>query len=289
MVAPLSAATLTVVYPKTNPTMYNQIIDDIKKEFEGKVSLVQVPRKLDKTALSALAADTESKKPDMVVALGSTGRKVARLFKTKVPWVSGAWTKLGPDGSSGISMIADPSVMFAKLKALSPSVKRVSVVYRRKNQWLIDLAQAAAGQFNLTLDAYKVKNLQAAIVQHNELIKKTKGMDNAVWLMYDSKTADKTYVVPQILNAAWENRFVVFSSRPAHVKRGALFSLGPDNNELGNQLVEMVEQMYKKSIVPGVKATTEVQLWVNLRTASHLGLEYTTKQKGQFHITYPRR
>jgi hypothetical protein len=52
MVAPLRAAKLAVVYPKTTKTsgaVYQQIIDGIKKEFDGTVILVEVPKKLDKS------------------------------------------------------------------------------------------------------------------------------------------------------------------------------------------------------------------------------------------------
>jgi putative ABC transport system substrate-binding protein len=288
MVAPLRAATLTVVYPKMKPPrdqIYNQIITGIKKSFKGDVQLVSVGKKDDK---KQVAADIDKQKPDMVITLASTGHKVGKLFKQKIPRVSGALA-IRPNGISGISPVADPKVMFAKLKQLAPKVNKVYVVYSSSNQWLVDLAQAASGEFGLALEAFKVKNRAEALVEYNRLFKTVKGSANAFWLPHDKKSADDRYVLPLMLEAAWDNQFVVFSSKPAHVSRGALFSLLPDNEYQGSELVKMVENFYKTSTKPGVKPTSEVQLAVNLITASHLGLEYTTKQKGQFHFTFGNR
>ncbi|NQZ12477.1 MAG: hypothetical protein HRT35_35430 [Algicola sp.] len=289
IVAPLRAATLAVVYPKTNKTsgaVYQQIIDGIKQEFDGSVILIEVPKKLDRKALAAIAASIEQKKPDMVIALGGRGRKVCRLFKSKIPWVSGASTSRSK-GISGITPIADPDVMFAKLKTLSPKVKRIFVVYSKRNKWLIDLAKKSAAGYGLEMLTYPIKDRAAAMILYNKLIKESVKKNDAIWLPHDKKSADPKYALPLLLNAAWERRFVVFSSRLDYVRRGVLFSLLPDNLVTGSQLVKMVQGMHKESTVPGVKTTTVVKLAVNLRTASHLGLVYTTKQKGQFHLTFP--
>jgi putative ABC transport system substrate-binding protein len=288
MVAPLRAATLTVVYPKMNPPrdeIYNQIITGIKKTFSGELQLVSVGKRDDK---QQIAANIDKQNPDMVITLANTGRKVGKLFKQDVPLVSGA-LPIRPNGISGISPVADPNIMFTNLKWLAPKVNKVYVVYSIRNQWLIDLAKVAAVEHGLELETYTVKSRADALVLYNQLIKSVKGNSNAFWMPLDSKSADDRYVLPLLLEASWEQNFVLFSSKPSHVARGVLFSLLPDNEVLGIKLVKMVQDIYRQSSVPVVKPTTEVQLAVNLRTASHLGLEYTSKQKGQFHLTFGNR
>jgi putative ABC transport system substrate-binding protein len=48
-------------------------------------------------------------------------------------------------------------------------------------------------------------------------------------------------ILPLLLERSWEQNLVLFSSKPAHAKRGALFSMFPNHLELGKQLAVMIE------------------------------------------------
>jgi len=67
----------------------------------------------------------------------------------------------------------------------------------------------------------------------------------------------------------------VFSTNTAHVRRGVLFSLYPDNFALGKRLAGLAPNIlssggYEKS---GRLPLADVQSTVNLRTAKHLELD----------------
>lgn len=285
LVAPLRAATISVVYPKVGAPhnqIFDQIIDGIEEEFDGTVKLVSVPKKYK---LKGIVNEVEEQHPDMVITLAKTGFKVAKSLNGKLPLVSGA-LPIRPNGISGISPIAAPEVLFSHLKQLAPKVTRINVVYNKRNQWLIDLAKITAAELGFELHAFLVKDIKLAINEYTRLTESANSEKDAFWLLPVSKRDEKVEL-PMLLEAAWKRRLVVFSSKPAHAKRGALFSLFPDNEALGGKLVKMVNEMYKSSTNPGVRPTTEVKLVVNIRTASHLGFEYTTKQKGQFYLTFP--
>lgn len=292
MVSPMCLATLAVVYPKTpapRGVVYNQIIDGIQKQYRGTVKLVEVNRKLTKEQAAQLADQTVKEKPSMVIALGPSGRKVGRYFKNKVPWVSGA-NLMRPSSkskSSGITPEANPNVMFENLKELAPNVKRIFIVYSKRNQWLVDIASVASKEQGFEFNAIKVNNLEQALVEYSRLTKEVLNKNDAIWLPVDKKTVDDKVVLPFVIEKAWDKRFVVFSSKPKYVQRGVLFSLMPDNEVTGKELVKMVETMYKESVVPGVKTTSAVNLAVNLRTASHLGFKYSQSQKRRFLVTFP--
>ena len=291
MVACSHAATLAVVYPKMpapRDAIYNEIIEGIKSEYEGKLELVSVPRKVDKATATKLALEVESRKPSMVIVLGSSGRKVGRRLKQGVPWVSGA-SFIRPNGSAGITPLANPSVMFDNLKVLAPQVKRIYVVYSKRNEWLIQLSKQAAVAAGFEFHSFSIDSTTAALSQYDELIRKSLTKNDAIWLPVDKYSSEKKNIVPMIIKKAWEKRFVVFSSRPEFVRRGVLFSFMPDNQVTGSELVKMVQSIYSKSIQPQVRTTSAVNLAVNLRTASHLGLEYTQKQKGEFLLTFPNQ
>jgi len=109
----------------------------------------------------------------------------------------------------------------------------------------------------------------------------------AIWLPLDPVTANEKIVVPTILEKAWNNKMVVFSSKPAHAKRGALFSALPNNELLGQQLANLIKPVNYQSTPSTVKTLDSIKLAVNLRTAAHLGFDYNSKERSQFALTFP--
>ena len=90
------------------------------------------------------------------------------------------------------------------------------------------------------------------------------------------------------MEKAWAREIVVFSSKPSHAKRGALFSTYPDNFVLGQHLFKMVNEL---ALLPEDKKfapLSSMQLAVNLRTAAHLGLKYSAEQQQKFKLTFPQ-
>ena len=307
MVALPSSATLAVVYPNEKSprdAIYRQIINGVKKEYKGTVKLVAVPawvfRNMDKKEFKQAnkAANVEAKKIaaqmvkdkiDMVVALGVSGRRVAWALKGRIPLVSGAGL-LSPSKKSkrsGISIATTPNVMLDKLKLLAPKVKRIFVVHSSRSRWLVERTKAVAKERGYEISAIHAKNIGEALNEYSRLTNGVLTKTDALWLPPDRKTVDKKNVLKLILEEAWDQRFVVFSSQPEFVEQGVLFSFLPDNEATGIELAKMIISSYKESIDLGIKTTSIINLAVNLRTASHLGYEYTNKQKGRFFITYP--
>jgi putative ABC transport system substrate-binding protein len=85
----------------------------------------------------------------------------------------------------------------------------------------------------------------------------------------------------------------VFSSNVAHVRRGALFSLYPDNLELGRFLGSSAQTLIGSNVGPtaaprGLQALRQVLTAVNTRTAEHLGLDL--RASGQrIHLVLPEQ
>jgi putative ABC transport system substrate-binding protein len=75
----------------------------------------------------------------------------------------------------------------------------------------------------------------------------------------------------------------------AHVKRGALFSLYPNNVELGHNLANSALRQISAGSQP-VNAITplkDVLVAVNVRTAGHLGLNIGQRQQQAFDMVFP--
>jgi putative ABC transport system substrate-binding protein len=171
-----------------------------------------------------------------------------------------------------------------------PAVRRVFVVYDpRQNAWLVRLAREAARGYGIELVAQEATDLKAAMLLYQENLANADPRRDALWLPQDSVTVDELSVLPFVLQEAWNRSLLVFSSNVTHVKRGVLFSLYPNNVELGRSLAETAlgrgaaGGQAARPIVP----LKEVMVAVNVRTATHLGLTIGARQQQGFDMVFP--
>ena len=96
-------------------------------------------------------------------------------------------------------------------------------------------------------------------------------------------------ILPMILEQAWEKQVVVFSSNPSHVNKGALFALYPDNEGMGRTLGALADNILakKRPASPGLLPLRDLLTATNLRTAEHLGIQYTQAQREEFSLVFP--
>lgn len=280
-------ARMLVVYPQV-PSPYNQIfteiISGIESQFEGDIQLKSISKSETSETLIALLNELD---PNMLIALGRRGYKLSQLMENDTPIVIGA-LPIKPNGISGISLLADPKILFSALQQLAPNITRVHVVYSKNSKWLIQLADAQSQSLGLDLHKVEVTDIKSAVEEYDRLLMSINTKTEAVWLPLDPVTANEQVILPSLLERSWEQNVVLFSSKPAHAKRGALFSMFPDHYELGKQLAAMVQSMFDTKQKQGVLPLQDMKLAVNLRTAAHLGFEYKNRQKDTFHLTFPQ-
>ncbi|MCC2637573.1 MAG: transporter substrate-binding protein [Moraxellaceae bacterium] len=226
----------------------------------------------------------------VVIALGRQGLKAAASLDRDFPVVLGGIVAV-PEGErryTGISLTPDPAMLFSHLKGLLPGVRRIIVVYNPNyNDWLLTLARSAARAQGLELVAHEARDTATAARLYKELIVET-GKRDAVWLPQDSTTVDEDTILPLVLRQAWQHRVPVFSSSFLHVKKGALFALYPDNRQLGRALAHTANDMLAgEPVPPGMLPLQAVLSALNVRTASHLGLNLDYQQQRRFDFVFP--
>ena len=287
------SASIAVLYPEIREpyrSVFSRITDGIRNQSRIRVETYQLRDELDVNNLQAWLQSEHSK---VIIALGHRGLKATQRLDNKLPVVVGA-VLLPPgaskNGVSGISLTPDPGMLFARLKSLQPQVRRVTVVYDpQRNEGLIRLARTAAKAQGLELVAIKAANLSEAAPIYREILSNRKSRSDAIWLPQDPNTVDDRIILPLILKEAWNNKLVVFSSNPAHIKRGVLFALYPDNFTLGRSLARLALAQLKKDThaSPGISTLKDLLVAVNLRTADHLELKITSRQRREFDLTFP--
>jgi putative ABC transport system substrate-binding protein len=287
------AAAVALVYPELREpyrTVFQNLVDGIQAELGPRLRAYPLS---DGPASTDLRVWLERERPGAIIALGKGGLDAITQVDTRIPVVAGA-ALLTPGTKepirAGVSLAADPDELFARLKTLVPEVKRVFVVYNpQHNAWLIRLASQAAARYAIRLISYAVTDLRSAVMRYREVLDTADGPTDAVWLPLDATTVDDRVVLPLVLESAWDKRFAVFSSNPAHAQRGALFSVYPDNVALGKRLAQMALSLEKGD--PGRSASVvplrDLRLAVNLRTADHLGIQFSAAKQRQFGLVFP--
>ena len=287
------APSVAVIYPDLQDpyrSVLSSIIDGIREQSKHPIKLYPLEEDYNSAQLKeAIAHDHIA----TIIALGRTGLSAAQAWRGKIPIVVGALL-LNPekDGRdlSGISLAADPEMLFARLEQLAPSVKRVYAVYSpESNDWLIQLARSAAGRHNLQFIAHKSEDIKSSALIYRDILDKSRPREDAIWLLPDPVAVDDKVVLPLLLKGAWDDSVVIFSSNPAYVKRGTLFALFPDNESMGKSLAKMAETytIDGRDENIGIVPLRDMQAAINVRTAEHIGLFVSDEQRRDFALVFP--
>lgn len=288
----VARANLAVIYPDIGEpyrSVFGAIIEGVEDRARGKVSGIAIPMGGNPPALS-----DELRKRDVkaVIALGRSGLKAVASLDKQFTVVAGGMLSVPEAEAQSMlvqSLAPEPALLFAKLRDFAPFVKRVVVVYDpRQNDWLIRLAREAAKAQSLELQALEAEDLKGAVRRYQEQFASLHPKHDALWLPQDSTTVEESAVLPMVLRESWGQSLVVFSSNAMHVRRGALFSLYPDNIEIGRFLAGAALAALQPGVQAnrGIQALKQVLTVVNTRTAEHLGLNLRASQQ-RIHLVYP--
>lgn len=282
---------IAVLYPNVEEpfrSAFVAMIRGIEERTKLKVRSYPVDPRSDNAELNATLKRAGTR---VVIALGRQGlNATAALDRDISVLVGGVLLLSDADNLTGISLTPDPAILFARLRTLLPEMKRVIVVYNpQKSEWLIKLAREAARTQGLELQAHVAADLAQAAQLYPQLFAGADARHDALWLPHDSTTVEEGTILPMVLRESWNSGVPLFSSNVLHVKKGALFAMVPNNVELGHTLASsalglMSGETRRRSVVPA----RELQTAINLRTASHMGLNLGYEQQRSFDFVYPQ-
>lgn len=283
---------IAVLYPNLDEPyrgIFIKIIEGVEAQIGKRVVSFAVGG--DMTA-QVILANLKRHEIKVVIALGRQGLKAASGLVRDYGVVVGGVVSAPEDVTRNypvISLAPDPGMLFERLKHFMPNARRVVVVYDpRQNGWLIRLARQAARRLGLELQAVEVMDLKSAVRAYQELLASVDPKKDALWLPQDPTTVEETSVLPLVLEGAWNLNLAVFSSNVTHVRRGALFSLYPNNVALGRQLAASALN-YPAGVpsAPTVVPMKDALLAVNVRTASHLGMQLSSPMTKGIDLVFP--
>lgn len=275
-------------------SVFTTIADGITETLNGQVNIRPITNEESAESLNNWLARNDV---GVAVVLGSRGLPLSKELSPKIPVVIGAVhmsDSLLVDPHYGIALNPDPEILLSRLKALAPGVERVHIVYHReREQWLIDRAGRIAAKHGITLNPVAVDRLQEAANSYRELLSTQKSSTEALWLSQDSMVLDEQAILPMILKEAWDRKLIVFSNNPSHVRRGVLFAMYPDNQNMGRSLGVLAMQLHEHRTHGspenpiGMRLLDALHTAFNVRTASRLGIRYTRDDLARFDLIFP--
>ena len=284
---------IAVIYPAVREP-YLSIFKEIKTGIDQSLESPAKTILLEKGSTAAsLEKRLENSNIDSVITLGTGAYKYAPEISVNRTVLSAAiFTRPSDDHTNvpSISMIVSPQSQLFQLREIAPRVNTVHVVFNQeKDGWLIELARKSLKDMDINLQAIACDGLKDSAAAYQELIESEKlGSTDALWLLQGDKAIKENTVLSRILQQAWDNRFVVFSANPSHVKRGALFATYPDNIELGERLGSTISEAGDNGI-RGIYPLSDIKVAFNVRTAEHLKLNITRSKKKSFDLIFPNR
>ncbi len=290
--ASVGKGSLAVLYPNVSEpfrSAFISMIQGIEDRTRLRVRSYPVDPKMDAAELNAQLKKNGTR---VVIALGRQGLNVAAGLDRDITVLVGGALLLSDaeiTNVNGISLTPDPALLFARLRALLPEVRRVIVVYDpKKTEWLLRLAREAAKVHGLELAAHEAKDLGQAAQLYMALFAAADTRREALWLPHDTTTVEEGTLLPLILKESWKSGMPIFSSNVLHVKKGALFAMSPNNVELGRSLANMGLGVMSGDLrKKGVQPLRELHTAINLRTASHMGLSIGYQQQRTFDFIFP--
>lgn len=286
--APDSVAVLYPDVPDPYQAIFREIISGIKARMPTGVHNYVLDNGFDVKHIRTWLTERDV---NVIIALGRRGLNAATAATDSMPIISGALLLTPRDEKSnvvGISLAPDPKLLFARLRALDPGIKRIQTVYDpEQNAWIMDLAVKEAAALNLTLVTHKASSLREAVYDYKKILFEADPHRDALWLPVDNTTMNDQVVLPLILRESWERGLVVFSSNPAHASEGVLFSVFPDNKALGANLARLARKVAAGDSMPAIHPLDKLLFAVNERTADHLGLAMSAQWRRRFKYVFP--
>ena len=293
LVLPSFAATpsVAVIYPELRAP-YNKIYDDIaagvEQRFNGRTKHFKLTKNYTPQQLNDWVAKNNIQ---VCVALGVGGEKALAQLTHEIPVVLSGVIKPKSSNYFGISLAASPNKLFNELKKQNSNIKKVIVIYNpQKTEWLIKQARSDATKNNLELVTYKTKSLSESAKIYRNIFARSDINKSAIWLPPDSTAIDNKTILSLILEQSWTKNVTVFSSSPAHVNKGVLFAMYPDNKKLGQSLGEVaLAELNGGSKLDKMMPAEDLKIAFNKRTAEHLGIKYRSEDLRRFDAVFPSK
>jgi len=265
---------------------------EVLKGFEGCTShpVSKYYLSADKAKKEQIVKKIQSKKPDLILAIGEDSLKLAIDNFKGIPilytMVFSPFSLVDKESThiTGICMEVDTKHKFETLKQIMPQAKRIGVVYNPiETMKMIKKAKADAEELGMELVAVPISSTAEFFAAINSLGDKV----DAFWMILDSTfLTQKT--IEHMLLWSFRQKIPLIGLSEKYVKLGSLFSLSFEPEDIGKYTC----QLFRDNIINGKTQARSVicdfnwKLSLNLMIARKLGITIPEEIKQRAHMIY---
>lgn len=280
LLTPLVAGAETpIILVDGNVAQYRQAANAVKRSLGGAAEV----------SPSASELPTQLSGASVIVAIGQQAFSAAQRAAPTKPVVYCLALGTGVASSqtvTGIPMEADPAVVFGHIRALSPSVKRVGLLYNRAGgDAFVAYARKAAAGSGLELVAAGV----ASPEQVKPILGSIAGRIDALWLPPEPRLFNRE-VFSYVLSTTSERKLPLFAFLDSFTEAGAFASVSPDYEDIGFRAGKLAAEIVARSAEERTPVPPPVfapgRLSINVKTAQALGITVPEKALSQAKQVY---
>lgn len=235
----------------------------------------------DMSTLNSICSKVKSSDYDLIVPIVTPAAQAVVNQSPKAPVVfisvtdpvgAGILTDMKkPDkNATGTSNIVPVDKIFTLAKQLTPSAKKIGILY-------------CSGEKNAVLNAKKAKDylgkngyecVESTVANSSEVQQAAQVLSGKVDAIFVPTDSTVQSAMPQLVEAANGKKIPVYGSDPVMVKSGALACVSVSNKQLGERSAEMADEILKGKSATDVpaEAMTNYQYVVSKKTAQVLGV-----------------
>lgn len=238
-----SAARVVIVQNSTH-----DLYEDAARVIRAKLGDVHELRVVDLTGLGLedarkRGAAMMETRPDVIVALGDKALYLAEKFMKPTPVVFAMvsnWQALELDRQrvTGISMQLDPETMASQIKMFLPKHRRIGVIYGKGSQAYVEKAMLKAARLEQTLIPVFIEDP----TEFPAILEAIGPILDIFWLVEDAEMTT-TENVKALMATSADAKLPTLCHSPGLVSAGLTLSISPDREEVGRQVVGLLEAM----------------------------------------------
>ena len=277
---------VSVAGKKRMPKVYLEILADIssgvEKNFQGQVKNYNLKSEFSE---AQLLNDLEADSVDVVLVLGSTGGKAAKLASAKYPVLMGGVSSVPLKGVGGVVWQPSSEVVLDYLHQLAPDISALHLVYDpSKHQAARANTEKVAQQVKINLMSHpssQSKQTQSAI---ENTLSGPEAARSAIWVMIGTKFDNA--IKENLIKNSWGLPVVPFHYT-LNSKDIELFPfiLLPDWQGMGEQLARMAAERANGQAAE-IAELENIKLWVNQKKSRHFGLKLDGEVRKKIDFTF---
>jgi len=190
----------------------------------------------EKDELSYIREEIKSKKPDLVLTLGTPATKIAQEISKDIPVIF--TMVLDPNGSKisppGVSMDIPPEIKLRNIKRVFPDAKRIGLIYSADSIRAYEEVSEVCGRLGFQLIAKKIDSRK----EFPDAFEYLWWQIDCFLMIPDSKIYFPDSV-KYLLAEGLRKKIPIIGLSSSYTKAGALISFDCDYEDLGEQAAEI--------------------------------------------------